>query len=173
MGMRWRHVRTHKNPADLVSRGVSPNDLVDNQLWWHGPNWLLTPKENWPLNRMDVDVAAISNANDLEHRRIVQANVCVRENEIIHLFSSYRRLIRFTAVWRRFIQYCKRDPALLVGPLTADERRATQRFWLLKTQQQHYYDELSCLGKAVPEPIHHKSKLLSLHRSSTEMVCFG
>ena len=37
---RWFHVASEDNPADLASRGVYPNALVGNVLWWHGPKWL-------------------------------------------------------------------------------------------------------------------------------------
>ncbi|XP_031638124.1 uncharacterized protein LOC116350465 [Contarinia nasturtii] len=30
----WNHVRTFDNPADLISRGASPNDLCSSDLWW-------------------------------------------------------------------------------------------------------------------------------------------
>lgn len=53
--IRWRHVRTHDNPADLVSRGVSPKGLADSSLWWHGPSWLRLPSEEWPVSRIDVE----------------------------------------------------------------------------------------------------------------------
>ena len=36
----WRHVPTDSIPADLVSRGVSPRDLIHSHLWWQGPDWL-------------------------------------------------------------------------------------------------------------------------------------
>ena len=33
----WNHVRTKKNPADLLSRGMSIEDLALSNLWWYGP----------------------------------------------------------------------------------------------------------------------------------------
>lgn len=42
LGFQWRHVPTATNPADLASRGVMPADLINQQLWWHGPAWLLS-----------------------------------------------------------------------------------------------------------------------------------
>lgn len=34
-------VHTHDNPADIASRGCSPNEL--DQKWWTGPKWLQEP----------------------------------------------------------------------------------------------------------------------------------
>ncbi|XP_018406150.1 PREDICTED: uncharacterized protein LOC108782373 [Cyphomyrmex costatus] len=36
----WNHVGSKENPADLVSRGISPKELRNSQLWWEGPAWL-------------------------------------------------------------------------------------------------------------------------------------
>ncbi|KAH9639003.1 hypothetical protein HF086_005783 [Spodoptera exigua] len=36
----WSHVGTKKNPADLVSRGVSSDTLSECSLWWNGPPFL-------------------------------------------------------------------------------------------------------------------------------------
>lgn len=44
----WSHVRSEDNPADLASRGSSPMDLIDNALWWQGPEWLRLPQDQWP-----------------------------------------------------------------------------------------------------------------------------
>lgn len=44
----WRHIASRDNPADLVSRGVLPSDLIDNTLWINGPEWLKENESNWP-----------------------------------------------------------------------------------------------------------------------------
>ena len=36
----WHHVPTKENPADLLSRSMTPNWLVESSLWWRGPDWL-------------------------------------------------------------------------------------------------------------------------------------
>ena len=33
----WQHVPTGENPADLCTRGATPDELLENSLWWHGP----------------------------------------------------------------------------------------------------------------------------------------
>ena len=37
----WRHVRSELNPADDVSRGLTFEELIENQRWFHGPNCLV------------------------------------------------------------------------------------------------------------------------------------
>ncbi|GBN93923.1 hypothetical protein AVEN_200011-1 [Araneus ventricosus] len=36
----WRHVNSADNPADLISRGTSATNLVNNSLWFHGPTFI-------------------------------------------------------------------------------------------------------------------------------------
>jgi hypothetical protein len=36
----WYHIRTFENPADILSRGVTPQQLNNSTLWWHGPQFL-------------------------------------------------------------------------------------------------------------------------------------
>lgn len=33
----WRHVSSSDNPADLLSRGIYPSDLVASFMWWQLP----------------------------------------------------------------------------------------------------------------------------------------
>lgn len=44
----WRYVSTAENPADLLSRSVSPARFGDATLWWNGPSWLMKPISEWP-----------------------------------------------------------------------------------------------------------------------------
>ncbi|XP_055605123.1 uncharacterized protein LOC129753335 [Uranotaenia lowii] len=53
-GSPWRHIPTDLNPADRISRGVSPSALIADNLWWHGPNFLCTDKSNWPPNDISL-----------------------------------------------------------------------------------------------------------------------
>ncbi|UYV66960.1 hypothetical protein LAZ67_4003455 [Cordylochernes scorpioides] len=51
----WLHVPRSENPANLATRGISPSQLVDNQLWWQEPDWLQVPSGNYylPLHSSD------------------------------------------------------------------------------------------------------------------------
>lgn len=53
-GMKWRHIGTKSNPADLASRGISATELVNNYLWWKGPHWLALDMEKWPESNLTL-----------------------------------------------------------------------------------------------------------------------
>ncbi|GFW76933.1 uncharacterized protein TNCV_2030381 [Trichonephila clavipes] len=36
----WHHIASEQNPADVLSRGLLPEELRDDSLWWHGPDLL-------------------------------------------------------------------------------------------------------------------------------------
>ncbi|GFV64409.1 integrase catalytic domain-containing protein [Trichonephila clavipes] len=33
----WKHIPSAQNPADIISRGVNPEELSSLTLWWNGP----------------------------------------------------------------------------------------------------------------------------------------
>lgn len=44
----WHHIRTQDNPADLISRGIAPDRLIQSMTWWTGPAWLQRGNAEWP-----------------------------------------------------------------------------------------------------------------------------
>lgn len=94
---RWHHVAGSENPADCVSRGLSPSLLQDHHLWWRRPTWLQGPSIGWPtaIPPIDDDV-------NLEEKRPQQALVTVVSTSLaswdpLDQFSSLDRLLRVTA----------------------------------------------------------------------------
>lgn len=49
-GGHWRHIPGENNPADVLSRGSIPNELISNELWWFDPKLLILNKTQWPTN---------------------------------------------------------------------------------------------------------------------------
>ncbi|KAJ8966497.1 hypothetical protein NQ317_019892 [Molorchus minor] len=45
----WRHVSGTENPADCLSRGLSPSHLINHALWYSGPTWLKLEEKYWPV----------------------------------------------------------------------------------------------------------------------------
>ncbi|XP_075162892.1 uncharacterized protein LOC142235525 [Haematobia irritans] len=49
--MSWRYVPTELNPADILSRGATPEELLNSPLWSDGPNFLSNEISTWPGNK--------------------------------------------------------------------------------------------------------------------------
>lgn len=99
---------------------------------------------------------------DLEFRRVVQANVCTQPFDIIHRFSDYNRLIRVSALCKRFSHNCRHPSKRFVGNLTYGELQSIRNHWIIRTQKQFYHDELKCCECHPPESLDSKSKLVAL-----------
>lgn len=48
MDIKFDYVSTSQNPADPATRGVPTDELIHNNLWWHGPSWLTDHPSQWP-----------------------------------------------------------------------------------------------------------------------------
>lgn len=43
----WHHVRTDRNPANIISRGITSSELIVAEEWWQGLKWMSTEEEKW------------------------------------------------------------------------------------------------------------------------------
>uniref|UniRef100_A0A1B0EXY1 DUF5641 domain-containing protein n=1 Tax=Lutzomyia longipalpis TaxID=7200 RepID=A0A1B0EXY1_LUTLO len=92
----WRHVGTKSNPADLASRGATPQQLISAELWWHGPEWLLKSEENWPpkFNAPNDDEAQVETSlaltTDSSEKEKLVANPIFEF--LLAQFSSYSKI---------------------------------------------------------------------------------
>ncbi|XP_049309690.1 uncharacterized protein LOC125777833 isoform X1 [Bactrocera dorsalis] len=46
--MQWRYVPTSMNPADILSKGATPKELLRSRLWTYGPQFLENVESSWP-----------------------------------------------------------------------------------------------------------------------------
>lgn len=44
-----------QNPADLATRGRSVESLRNDNLWWHGPEWLAETNSKWNRKQSTSD----------------------------------------------------------------------------------------------------------------------
>ncbi|XP_020297156.1 uncharacterized protein LOC109861769, partial [Pseudomyrmex gracilis] len=91
----WRHVASHSNLADHLSRGLDPYELSSASLWWHGPSFLQAEEERWP----DTNFQQLK--DNVPEQRLVVAPVAVVENhvvnELLDRVSSLNRACRVVA----------------------------------------------------------------------------
>ena len=51
-GITYHFVSTRENPADIATRGSSLPTLRNVKLWWHGPQWLVKQRAEWPESEL-------------------------------------------------------------------------------------------------------------------------
>ncbi|XP_058828037.1 uncharacterized protein LOC131687953 [Topomyia yanbarensis] len=92
----WSHVPGTENPADILSRGVTADQLNEDPLWWNKALWMRGNEDSWPEN-VYLTVAGVD-PTVLEENSDVSVVVNKSPpNEIFSLRSSLTRLVRITA----------------------------------------------------------------------------
>ncbi|XP_036140825.1 uncharacterized protein LOC118644954 [Monomorium pharaonis] len=154
----WNHVKTKDNPADAISRGVTPLQLIQSQLWWNGPAWLTLDRNHW-----EVDSTTSLSVKDLPEIRktALITTKPFEEWSIFHTISSLQRLRRVAAYILRFINNMRTSKENRnVGFLTATELNSAILRLAKIIQGYSFSAEIKALQnqKAIP----HDSKLLGL-----------
>lgn len=152
----WHHVSSQENPADIISRGTTAKQLMDNELWWKGPSWLNDPN-NWPTVCAEVETDT-----NMEYKpNSFLVNATYSEPSFLTKYSSFSKLQRVVSYCFRFIYNCKFRFNHMVNALTVEEiERATTAIVLL-VQREEFSSELQVLKdkKLLPK----NSKIISLN----------
>ncbi|XP_062710660.1 uncharacterized protein LOC134288796 [Aedes albopictus] len=102
----WNHVPGVENPADVISRGVTPLQLAECSIWWNGPTWLQEDPSAWP--KMSSSPEQQYDSVTLEEKPLVTAALqMLPPSEIFIRYSSLLKLVRSTAWILRFANNCR------------------------------------------------------------------
>lgn len=157
----WRHVRTHENPADLASRGVSASQLINNSLWFSGPEWLIHGKNQWPKIHLPLPAKAnLEERHTRMHITITQTGPI--ELDLLRTFSNLKPLLRLTARLFRWIRRIRNEcTKALSDYVTVDELEEAKLAWVKHIQAVHFAKEIRDLHKT--EMVGEKSSLRLLN----------
>lgn len=130
--IKWHHVGTRENPADLGSRSGS---VEMSKLWWEGPRWL-TDREKWPADIVTSPTAEVQAESKVVRELFAGAMVTEDEFDILLDKSSLWRTLRVGAWVSRF----GRNAGLAKdqrtkGPLTTAEIDVQKVFWENRAQE--------------------------------------
>lgn len=144
----WFYVQTSDNPADCLSRGISPQALEEKvgQLWFHGPQFLhCTSYIHCNAKNRNTDF-------DIPEQRPEQktCNLCKIENSFYGLFAKYsnfEKIIRIMSYVQRFIHNSKKENSHLGlhGNLWPKELNSALQTIIKLDQKRHFQEELKIL----------------------------
>ena len=112
----WRFCPGKLNPADIPSRGLKGQELVESKIWWNGPEFLYNPETEWPTSPEGVTMPDKDACTEMAKEplnishSLVNANVdCATAdlNQIIDCcrYNSFGKLVRITACTARKIGF--------------------------------------------------------------------
>ncbi|XP_070515375.1 uncharacterized protein [Cardiocondyla obscurior] len=126
----WNHIPGHENPADCASRGLLPSELLNHPLWWSGPEWLKQNNNEQPKqNNFEINSEELSAIENEQRSHVLTITTLSKENELLLKFSTLLKLLRVTALCRRWLKGSSK------GPLSWSEINKSLNFWIITTQR--------------------------------------
>ena len=167
------------NPADLPTRGVTGKDLVDNKLWFEGPEFLRGNNDQHVSAKVELEMNEVvlkeiaSEPLEITHSLLNKVNC---ENIEFEMFSSKLKLIRVAAYVLRFVSNLKasikKRAVLKSNELESEEIISAENFVVKFVQREYFSEELSYLkGKKVGEiPIYVKQFNLIIDTEGNSII---
>ena len=148
----WRHVPSHLNIADWVSRGlgsIGPNINT----WIHGPTFLSGTEDTWPqmnsggVNKKELEVKSVC---------LTAAVVPIEgANKLLNYYSDWMKLLKAVVWYTRFQTYLRlkftgnTDLTLRIGRVTTTELREAELRVVRFTQYVNFPFEMNLLANSI------------------------
>lgn len=159
----WHHIHSESNPADVLSRGMNPDEIRVHDLWWNGPSFL--QEDYMEIIRNLLQLPRIKKIPEVKKQAIALVMTPAGDVTIINKFSSLVRLRRTVAYCLRFVQNSRQgamdSDSKITGPLQAEELERSMRILLAIAQREKFSEEIQQLSHG--RKLSPKSKLLPLH----------
>ena len=146
----WHYCLTSDNPAHLLTRGVSADQLRSSSIWQHGPPWL-TFDNNWPRwspTEMSTKQALATTLKEPAEETSTQKTQQSGIHNLIDVSKHTRlsHLLRVTAYVFRFVSNLRKRNPPQRDTLTAKEIQEAGRRWIQNTQSLAYTNEITNLN---------------------------
>ncbi|KAF8766744.1 hypothetical protein HNY73_019777 [Argiope bruennichi] len=142
----WHHVKTCENPADIISRGVTPHQLMNNHLWWNGPQFLrqvtveLSNESNIPTD--DEYFHELKGETNKTLTLSVDATFL---DLLLCITNKYSKLIRIVSFLFRFCNNLRNPKNRLYGPLSTVELQRGKSFLVKSVQEIAFQSDINLL----------------------------
>lgn len=159
----WCYVKSADNPADLVSRGCSPQKLHENRLWFHGPSYLSSHDFKFDFNEKCI-MNPILEKVDTENKSslIISQPGNLQSDQHLDIFKRYadiNKLQRILALILRFKHNCQNSHNKIHGFLSPQELNNSFLYIIRHIQKAYFQAEINLINANKPV----KTGLSSLH----------
>ncbi|GFT06217.1 DUF5641 domain-containing protein [Trichonephila clavipes] len=153
----WRHVPSDQNPADLVSRGVDPEKLLQQNLWFNGPTFL--SGDDYPnrtincrekLDEYNSELKNCVNEQIENFQSVLNIHVNDFLNDLLNLSNNYITILRVLSFIFRFVENLK-GINKVAGPLTTKEFQKAETYLVKKVQEQEFSSDINHLKIRKPD----------------------
>lgn len=145
----WRYVSTKDNPADQLSIGSFPSELLDNNFWFSGPSWLSSHENCWPsddvFNHETLDEVVVLDENKTIAINTIE-NVLSPTEYLLDFCSGYIQLLRYTTWFRRFFLFLRNRNLVNTDHLSPVELASANVRWISFVQAHHFRKEIILVG---------------------------
>ncbi|GBM21775.1 hypothetical protein AVEN_29221-1 [Araneus ventricosus] len=144
----WRHISSHLNPANIISRGTAPQELAKLTLWWHGPQMSQDDSLEIPVQNIDVssDKLYLSELKNFTNCNLISIVDSSYLDNLHSVSNNFCKLIRIVAFIFRFFNNL-RSTSRFLGPLTLKELQLSKLTLVKLVQATSFRVEIKSLEK--------------------------
>ena len=158
----WKYIETKENPADESSRGLSPQDLVNNSRWLSGPPFLW--ERELPNRNEEVNLDISPNNPEVKKVHVFATKTHPERmatiSERLEYFSDWHRAKRAVAACTKLIaslQHSSKEPlhgvkktskekqTTIYQSPSVDEMRKAEQAVLKSVQEEAFSEEIKIL----------------------------
>lgn len=165
----WQYVASSDNPADVLSRGLLPNDLINSDIWWHGPSYLKSHESQWPKSDFK------SLGNDMPEQRVTCTAVTSSDvsvvNDLIEHFSSLNKTCRLLSYCLRAFKSNASKPS--THEVSSEEILRSLEVLCIAVQKQAFPTEYDSLSKGGTISVSSKLNCLSPFMRNEKLMRIG
>ncbi|XP_075155517.1 uncharacterized protein LOC142228865 [Haematobia irritans] len=152
--MQWKYVPMGQNPADLISRGTTAQNLATSRLWLNGPEFLIHPSNYWP-----EQPPALTNLPEKRKHALIATSTKISDLSLNCKFiSSFGKVARVFAYISKFGNH---NTKYRKGPLTTVDVKRGKELLIRMIQKSSFPVEYDTIIKNLQ--INSSSPLSSLN----------
>lgn len=156
----WRYVPSKENPADVASRGITSRALINDQMWFKGPLWLMKDECMWPSSTH-------KEIRTNEEMRSCKQVVLTSTTDDIDVIANINKRISCWPKVARVLAYCLRYSNILKSkcrdnsPLKVEEINIAEMKVYKYYQSNTFADTIASINRGQSNAVNKKLRKLS------------